>query len=105
MQSSIARKIWSTAAARTSIASKSKTRWPRTRPYSKSPSWACPDEMMGEKVGAVIVLKPKTANDVADLLAFVQDADRRFQGSAVRLRPHRTLAEKPGWENFEETPP
>jgi acyl-CoA synthetase (AMP-forming)/AMP-acid ligase II len=57
---------------------------------------AVPDEMMGEKVGAVIVPKPKMPLDVADLLAFAKTMIGDFkipQYIAVRSEP---LPRNPG---------
>jgi long-chain acyl-CoA synthetase len=57
---------------------------------------AVPDEMMGEKVGAVIVPKPKAHLDVADLLAFAKTRIADFkvpQYIAVRNEP---LPRNPG---------
>jgi long-chain acyl-CoA synthetase len=57
---------------------------------------AVPDEMMGEKVGAVIVPKPKMQLDVADLLTFVKTRIADFKVPeyvAVRSEP---LPRNPG---------
>jgi long-chain acyl-CoA synthetase len=46
-------------------------RWQRTPRCSRSPYWAgVPDTMMGEKVGAVVVLKPRQRADAKEILDF-----------------------------------
>ena len=91
-RSSIARRTWSTAAARTCTASRSRTRWSSTRRCSRWPCSACPTTMMGEKVGAVIVPRPGTDPDPPEIRAFVKAQHRRLQGAAVHLVPRRSAA-------------
>ncbi len=65
-----------------------------------------PDEMMGEKVGAVIVLKPqKQADDAARPARIRPGAAGRFQGPAVRRDPPRIAPPESGRKDLEEAPP
>ncbi len=57
---------------------------------------AVPDEMMGEKVGAVIVPKPKMQIDVADLLAFVKTRIADFKVPEYVCVRNEPLPRNPG---------
>ncbi len=57
---------------------------------------AVPDDMMGEKVGAVIVPKPKMQIDVADLLAFVKTRIADFKVPEYVCVRNEPLPRNPG---------
>jgi long-chain acyl-CoA synthetase len=57
---------------------------------------AVPDEMMGEKVGAVIVPKPRARVDVADLLAFVKERLADFKIPQYVVVRGEALPRNPG---------
>jgi acyl-CoA synthetase (AMP-forming)/AMP-acid ligase II len=57
---------------------------------------AVPDEMMGEKVGAVIVPKPNAYVDVADLLAFTKTRIADFKVPEYVVVRKEPLPRNPG---------
>jgi long-chain acyl-CoA synthetase len=55
-----------------------------------------PDEMMGEKVGAVIVVRPGAKADVSDILAFARERLADFKVPQYLVMRQEPLARNPG---------
>ena len=66
---------------------------------------AVPDDVMGEKVGAVVVPVPGSAFDVAAVLGSPVRAAGRFQGAAVLRGAHRSPAPQPRREDPQAAAP
>jgi len=55
-----------------------------------------PDEMMGEKVGAVVVVRPGSKTDAGDILAFARERLADFKVPEYLVMRQEQLARNPG---------